>query len=79
MTVALKVNLSVLKAFIAALLPCGLKYTELTPSYVDCLHVQAASPRSQWTVWHCYTFDGYDSPSKICVWLRMTYVVHIDI
>ena len=28
---------------------------------------------------HCYTFDGYDSPSKICVWLRMTYVVHIDI
>ena len=28
---------------------------------------------------HCYTFDGYDSPSKICVWLGMTYVVHIDI
>merc|ERR1711884_860582 len=22
---------------------------------------------------HCYIFDGYDSPSKICVWLRMTY------
>ena len=51
MTVALKVNLSVLIAFIAALLPGGLKYTELTPSYVDCLHVQAASPRSRWTVW----------------------------
>ena len=50
-TVALKVNLSVLKAFIAALLHGGLKYTELTPSYVDRLHAQAASPRSRWTGW----------------------------